>query len=221
MNNGLLQNRINRLMLTKSYFINENSQSQNDSIDKEIKSQSKLTENGKFMEKLIGYKLNIKNAVSSIKKVRKDGDSFKTLLESKLSLKIENLSKNKTSRYSLDEDKKDLLMLELVIQMFEFINSIIDKKYLQRLDDIEQETYDPFIEILSFSEYENLGMLYSREFIDMAKDSMERMIRFGNVEQKSALFMKSLNDQGIRVVRYGKSLQTMEKQMEQVKEKVI
>lgn len=220
-NNKVLQNKINQLKLTKSYFISDSTQLQNDLIDKEIKLQTRKSTSEKTFERLIGYKFDIKDAVKTIKKVRKDSDTLKGYLQDRLEQRKEMIANNSTSRYSLDEDKKDLLFIDFVVQIFEFVKQIMNKKYIQKLDEVEEETYDPFVEVIDFVDFDNVPILYTDEFVENVRKAMDRMITYGNLDHKNDLFIKFLNSEGVTVSRYGKSLKTMEQQIEQTKEKVL
>ena len=219
-NNRLLQNKINQLKLTKSYFLGD-AQVQNDSIDKEIKLQTRKKTQEKTLERLIGYKFDVKDAAKTIRKVRKDSENLKGYLQDKLEQRKELISKNSTSRYSLDEDKNDLLIVDFVMQMFSFAENFISKKFIQKIQSIEEETYDPFVEIMDFVDFDNIPVLYTEHFIEDVKKSIEHMITYGSLEQKSDLFIKYLNSEGVTVSRYGKSLKTMEEQLEKASEKVL
>lgn len=212
--NSLLQVEIDELNLKRTYFIRENSQTETDDISKEIKKKKKIIySNRKNIDKLIKIKIDIENAIRSIKKTRKNFEALKSDMELTLREKKE-LSTEYLSKYNLGYDKKQLLILDFIIEMTNFVNSILQQNYLKKLDEVYVETYEPFISVIGFSKYDKLGELVDETFVKNVKKSMETMINSGGMSTRNNHFIANLNSLGIKVTRYGKALKTMEKQNE-------
>ena len=218
--NSLLQGKIDDLNLKKAYFIKENSQIQTEEINKEIKrKQKKVDSNKKYIEKLIKFKIDIENAIKSIKKTIKNSETLKNDMQ--LVLREKKEMPFSLNKYNLDDDKKQLLIIDFIIEMNNFANGLLKQNYLKKLDEVEVESYDPLVAVIGFYDYDNFKQLIDDEFVAKAKNAMEAMINVGNMSYINNRFIRTLNLQGLKVTRYGKALRTMEKQAEDVKMKFL
>lgn len=215
----VIRSRISELNLSIHLFSNDNSYAQIECATKEMKKKQKEEQiHQKQKERLIKYKIDAENTLRSIKKSKKNSEYLLSDLEQTLKSKKEYLTEGITSKYDLDEDKNQLLYIDLNFELVEILTKLLSQKYINKLDEIDIESYDPLSEIIGFYEFENVPVLYSDEFIEAVRATMDRMIRFGNVDHKNTAFIRFLNDKGLKVTRYGKSLRTMEEQKEQTKE---
>lgn len=203
----LLQNIINELVSKKIYFFKEYSQTQIDDIDKEIRKKEKQLENLKrVIEKYLKSKTDIENTITFIKKKKKSNDLLKESRKTDLRNMKDFAFAIPTSRYNLNEDKKEILYIDLFAHLIDFANSLVNQDYVKKLDEINME--DPYLSVVGFYKYDNLEVLYSSEFIMKARKTMEEKLNADVFTPENVIEDLSLQD--ITVIKYGKPLKTME-----------
>lgn len=209
----LIQNSINELEIKKNYFFEEYGQTQIDDINKEIKKKQKQLENlRRLIEKYIKGKITVEDIIASIKKKRKSSDLLKENKKSDLR-NIRELAFNRpTSKYNLNEDRQDLIYIELIGYLIDFAKYLLSQNYAKKLEDITLETIEPFVTVVGFYKFDRLDLIYSDEFVTKARDTMEK--KLSQEVLKPEDFIDNLSSQGITVVKYGKSLKTMEETKE-------
>lgn len=209
----LIQKNINELEVKKNYFFEEYSQSQIDDINKEIRKKEKQLENLKrLIEKYLKGKFAVEEIVASIKKKKKNSDLLKESKKSDLRVIRELAFNRPTSKYSLNEDRQDLIYIDLIEHLFEFANHLLNQNYTKRLQDITLETIEPFVNVIYFYKYDHLDLIYSDEFVTRVRETIDKKLSQETLKPED--FIDDLSSQGITVVKYGKSLKTMEETKE-------
>jgi len=205
----LLQNIINELVSKKLYFFKEYSQTQIDDIDKEIRKKEKQLENLKrVIEKYMKSKTDIETAITFIKKKKKSNDILKESRKTDLRNMKEFAFARPTSKYNLNEDKKEVLYIDLFAHLIGFATDFINQDFIKKLDEINME--DPYLSVVGFYKYDNLEVLYSKDFIMKARKTMEEKLNEDVVTTESVI--EDFMLQGLTVSKYGRSLKTMEEE---------
>lgn len=210
---SLLQMEANDLVLKKNYFFNEYAQGQTDDISREIKRVQKQVDSiGKTLEKYIKIKTDVENTITFIKKKRKSSDVLRESKISDLRNIRETAFSRPTSKYNLNEDKQELIYMEFIVELIDFANYLLSQDYAKRLEDIPLETIEPFVSVVGFYKYDNLEVLYSDDFIMEARDTMEKMLSDEVIKPED--YIDELKLQGLTVLKFGKSLKSMEETKE-------
>lgn len=208
--NKMLQSEIEQLNLKKIYFMNENSSSEKDEISKSIKrKQKKIENNKKDVEKLIKNKTDIENIIKSIKKSRKNSETRKNDIELVLR-ETKEFNNEIVNKNDLSDHKKQILMIDIIIEFTKIADRFIRQNYLKILDEISVESLEPFIGVIGFYKYDKPSQLLDEQFMEKVKDSMATMIKCGSIGTQNDNFIRHLNLQGIKVIKFGKALKAME-----------
>ena len=213
----MVEKYVNELRVKKAYFYNEYSQSQVDDINKEIKKNEKKLDNiKKLLDRFRQYKKDIENSITFVKKKRKSSDFLKDSKQSDLIAIKDVIVNGVTSKYNLTEDKQEILYIEFMNKLLDFSNYLLGQDYIKRLDELTLETIDPFVSVVGFYPYEHLDLIYSPEFLNFARNAIIR--KLDEDVMRPEVYIEELNSQGIKVVKFGKSLKTMEDSYEMSKQ---
>lgn len=214
--NAILEQEINDLTLRKIHFVFD----KNDEIDKIIKKKKrKINNNKKYIEKLMKNRLYYEFAASSIKKKRRNLES---LIEDKKQSLVEKQDftlNNITSLHNLIEDKNNVLYLDLMIELYNMVNGIIKYNYLKKIEEIDIESFDPFISIVSCSKYDDVNYLYDENFLESLKVSMDKLLHNSNSSPDK--YIDYLKDLGVSVLRHGEPLQEIDSTLNISKSKIL
>ena len=209
----IYQTEVNRLVLEKNSFFNEYSQERVDAINKEIKRvQKQIDDIDKKIQKYIKNKTDIESAITFVKKKRKNSESLKEIKVLDLKNIRQNDFSKPTTKYSLNDDKQQLMYIDFIIELVNFGNYLLSQDYIKRLEDIALETIEPFVSVVDFYKYDNLDAIYSGEFMIKARETIGKMLSDEIVKPED--IVSELKSQGISVVKYGKSLKSMEETKE-------
>lgn len=214
-----LQNQVNYLSNKNLLNYMNHSQSEFDSVSKEIKTNEQKVKNiRKINDKYEQRRLEMDNILTFVKKKMKGTEFLRENKVTELKNVREISFSRPTSKYDLSEDKKELTYIELIFMLVQFSNDVLRRDYIKQIDSIGIEK-EPIYNVDSFYMYENLALLYEDDFIMKARENMEKMLTEEVLSPEDVV--NELNLQGVTVKSFGKSLKTMEETKEAAKTIVL
>ena len=203
--NAILQQAVDNLNLNRVYIVRDIASKEKDENMHMIKKhQRQIRNNLKAIEKFNFDIKDLEAALKSVKKVRKNSESLRADINDKLS----DLRNNTyiDDKYNLDVAKREILIIDFIMTMYNSVRNIIDMNYLKMVDEIDKVTDRPYIGVIKVQDYMNKYALLNPDFIDEVKKSIDKIITQGSPEYRSEQYISFLKSQGLQVVNSGRPL---------------
>ncbi len=143
-------------------------------------------------------------AKTLIKKLKKDAENTKEDIQRQIEDKKSN--NDIVDKFVLDMAKEEIKIINFVVELYNYVTTVISNDYCAMMDNIAVENDRQFIGVIDIRDYHDLPCLYEKEFIDGVKMSIDSEIDNGSIERINKLYIDSLNTQGIVVTKSGKPL---------------